>query len=72
MQRLYVDGNGAAVPECLSRLSAVIESSLDREQSYSLLTRSVSSEVGERFNKRVHDRCRQLEVQKGGKERTDG
>ena len=53
MRGLYVDGDGAKVPEHLPRPSAVVESSPGREQFYWSLTQPVSPEVGEQLNKRL-------------------
>ena len=53
LRSLYVDGDGAKVPEHLPRPSAVVESSPGREQFYWCLTQPVLPEVGEQLNKRL-------------------
>ncbi len=50
---LYVDGDGAKVPEHLPPPGAVVESSCGREQFYWPLTQPVSPGVGEQLNMRL-------------------
>ena len=50
---LYVDGDGAQVPNYLPQPTAVVRSSPGREQLYWRLAMSVPPEVGEDLNKRL-------------------
>jgi len=50
---LYVDGDGATVPDHLPAPTAVVRSSPGREQFYWRLSRPVSPEIGEELNRRL-------------------
>ena len=53
MTALYVDGDGAKVPDWLPQPTAVVASSPGREQLYWRLTMPVPPEVGENLNRRL-------------------
>lgn len=53
LQSLYVDGDGAMIPEGMPKPTAVVESSPGREQLYFRLTEPVAPEIGERLNRRL-------------------
>ncbi len=53
IRALYVDGDGAQVPDHLPRPTAVVESSPGRQQFYWRLSRPVAPVVGEQLNKRL-------------------
>lgn len=50
---LYVDGDGAKVPDGVPKPTAVVESSPGREQFYFRLTDPVSPQTGEHLNRRL-------------------
>jgi DNA-binding transcriptional ArsR family regulator len=50
---LYVDGDGATVPDHLPAPTAVVRSSPGREQFYWRLSRPVEPEIGEQMNRRL-------------------
>jgi len=53
MLALYVDGDGASIPNTLPRPTAVVQSSPGREQAYWKLTHAIDPARGEQLNKRL-------------------